>query len=397
MNESNVLPGGGPELITASQWRQIVKSATDTAIISTDPNGRVTSWSQGAQRILGWSEAEMLGESLERLFTEEDCARCQLAQEVADARARGRGGGDEGWRARKDGSRFWAAGEITPIHDGPRGVVGFIKILRDRTLRWLSEEAVREERRALEVLNRASSALSLETDVQHLVQFVTDSGVELTGAEFGAFFYNVPDQAGGSYTLYTPSGAPLGAFSKFPMPRNTGVVAPTFIGEGIVRSDDITQDPRYGRHPPHHGMPKGHLPVRSYLAVPVISRSGEVIGGLLFGHAKSGIFTERSERGLLGLAAEAAVAIDNGRLSQAAQHDRKRAGAALRDLNATLEQQVVERTEQLHKTEQALRQSQKMEALGQLTCSRPSPATSKSCSVIFPRNPRVCSRRRCTR
>src|SRR5271167_3113296 len=120
MNEHNLSPEGGPELITASQWRQIVNSATDTAIISTDPNGRVTSWSQGAQRILGWSEAEMLGETLERLFTEEDRARFRLAQEVADARERGRGGGDEGWHMRKDGSSFWAAGEITPIHDGPR-------------------------------------------------------------------------------------------------------------------------------------------------------------------------------------------------------------------------------------------------------------------------------------
>jgi signal transduction histidine kinase len=103
-------------------------------------------------------------------------------------------------------------------------------------------------------------------------------------------------------------------------------------------------------------MPEGHLPVRSYLAVPVTSRSGEVIGGLFFGHAATGVFNERSERGLTGLAAEAAVAIDNARLTQ-----------ALRDLNATLERQVTERTGQLRKNEETLRQSQKMEAVGQLT------------------------------
>jgi len=101
------------------------------------------------------------------------------------------------------------------------------------------------------------------------------------------------------------------------MPRNTDVFGPTFCGEGVVRSNDITKDPRYGKNAPRTGLSEGHLPVRSYLAVPVVSRTGEVLGGLYFGHAKIGMFDERSERGLAGLAAEAAVAIDNVRLSQA--------------------------------------------------------------------------------
>ena len=66
-------------------------------------------------------------------------------------------------------------------------------------------------------------------------------------------------------------------------------------------------------------MPAGHLPVRSYLAVPVVSRSGEVIGGLFFGHPDTGVFTERAERLVVGVAAQAAVAIDNARLFEAAQ------------------------------------------------------------------------------
>ena len=169
--------------------------------------------------------------------------------------------------------------------------------------------------------------------------------------------------------LYTLSGVPIEAFSKFPMPRNTAVFAPTFNGDHIVRSD-ITKDPRYGKNAPRKGMPEGHLPVRSYLAVPVVSRTAEVIGGLFFGHKNTAVFTERSERGLSGLAAEAAVAIDNVRLAQAAQREieeRKRAQEALQQLNETLEQQVTERTEQLRRNEDALRQSQKMEAVGQLT------------------------------
>jgi PAS domain S-box-containing protein len=368
MSEDTVAESGTAP-ITAAQWRQIVNSATDTAIISTDRSGRVTSWNSGAARILGWSEAEMLGKTLSRIFMEED-SDGQLAREMTDAIAHGRGGGEESWRMRKDGSRFWAAGELTPIRDEASRIVGFIKILRDRTAQQQAEENIREERRALEVLNRAGSALAAETDLHRLVQTVTDAGVELTGAEFGAFFYNVFDGGGESYMLYTLSGAPAEAFSKFPMPRNTKVFSTTFNGEGIVRSDDITKDPRYGHNAPHKGMPAGHLPVRSYLAIPVVSRGGGVMGGLFFGHAEAGVFTERSERGLTGLAAEAAVAIDNVRLSQATQREieeRKRAQDSLQEFNATLEQLVVERTEQLRQNEDALRQSQKMEAVGQLT------------------------------
>jgi PAS domain S-box-containing protein len=353
--------------ITAAQWRQIVNGATDTAIISTDEQGRVTGWNSGASRILGWSESEMLGQSLSRIFPDDQ--QEFLRQEIEDATAHGKGGGEEGWRVRKDGSHFWAVGELSPLREN-EAIVGFVKILRDRTNQRQTEEVLREERRALEVLNRAGSTLALQTDLERLVQIVTDAGVELSGAEFGAFFYNITNQAGESYMLYTLSGAPLEAFSKFPMPRNTEVFAPTFYGEWIVRSDDITLDPRYGKNAPRKGMPEGHLPVRSYLAVPVMSRTGEVLGGLFFGHARPRMFSERSERGLSGLAAEAAVAIDNANLSQAMRREiaeRRRAQEALTDLNATLEGQVVERTEQLRRNEEALRQSQKMEAVGQLT------------------------------
>jgi two-component sensor histidine kinase len=105
------------------------------------------------------------------------------------------------------------------------------------------------------------------------------------------------------------------------MPRNTAVFDPTFRGTGIIRSDDIKKDPRYGKSAPHFGMPKGHLPVTSYLAVPVVSRSGEVIGGLFFGHEKPGVFTARTERLVVGIAAQAAIAMDNARLFAEAQNE----------------------------------------------------------------------------
>ena len=359
-----------PIQFDAFQWRQIVDGATDTAIISTNRNGEVTSWNSGAERILGWTEGEMVGLSLDRVFTPEDQQKGQFAREMADAISKGLGGGEEGWRVRKDGSRFWGVGELTPIRTRDGAITGFIKILRDRTAQREAEEEVRQDRQILEVLNRAGSALAAETDRHRLVQIVTDAGVALTGAQFGAFFYNVVNEKGESYSLYTISGAPVEAFSRFPMPRNTEVFAPTFAGQAILRSADITKDPRYGHNEPHRGMPKGHLPVRSYLAVPVVSRSGTVWGGLFFGHSATGVFTERAERALVGLSSEAAIAMDNVELSQAASREiqeRKRADEALRQFNATLEQQIAERTEQLRVNEEALRQSQKMEVVGQLT------------------------------
>ena len=147
-----------------------------------------------------------------------------------------------------------------------------------------------------ELLNRVGTTINSELDTQKLTQKVTDLATQLTGAQFGAFFHNVIGEDGESYVLYTLSGAPREAFARFPLPRNTAVFAPTFHGEGIVRSADITQDPRYGRNALYCGMPEGHLPVKSYLAVPVVSRGGDVLGGLFFGHPEVGVFTAVSRK-----------------------------------------------------------------------------------------------------
>jgi hypothetical protein len=85
---------------------------------------------------------------------------------------------------------------------------------------------------------------------------VVDAGLELTGARFGAFFYNVLDSRGGKYLLYALSGAERSEFEKFGMPRATAVFGPTFLGEGVIRSADILKDERYGRNSPHSACPR---------------------------------------------------------------------------------------------------------------------------------------------
>jgi len=166
-----------------------------------------------------------------------------------------------------------------------------------------------------ELLLETGKAITSEIELEKVVQRVTDIGTALAGAQFGAFFYNTIDQRGEILTLYTISGVAKEAFSKFPMPRNTKIFEPTFLAKGTVRYDDVTQQPHYGQNEPYYGMPKGHLPVRSYLAVPVVSPiTKEAIGGLFFGHSEPGVFTKEAEKLIEGVATQAAIAMVNARL-----------------------------------------------------------------------------------
>ena len=233
-----------------------------------------------------------------------------------------------------------------------------------------SETALREQTRTLAILNRTGAAVAADSDLELLVHRVVEAGVELTGAEFGAFFYDDETVQGESHRRYALAGAAGAAFEGLPIPRMTAVTEPTYAATGILRSDDITADPRYGRNPPYRGLPHGHPPVRSYLAVSVAARSGEVLGGLLFGHAQTGMFASQLEPSLTGLAAEAAIALDNIRLFRRAQREIDRCAQAekeLREFNETLERRVAEDLADRLAAEERRRQMQKLEAVGQLT------------------------------
>ncbi|TMA48133.1 MAG: GAF domain-containing protein [Deltaproteobacteria bacterium] len=192
-----------------------------------------------------------------------------------------------------------------------------------------AEAARQKTLRELMTLYAMGRILSAELDLQRLLQTLTDTATQLSGAQFGAFFYNATDDQGGHY-LYTLSGASQEAFEQFCTPRNTPLLTPTFAGQGVVRLDDVTKDPRYGRNVPHRGTPMGRLPVTSYLAVPVRGRTSEVLGGLFLGHPEPGVFTDDAERVVVGLAAQAAIAIQNARLYEAERNARAEAEAGSR-------------------------------------------------------------------
>ncbi|MES3020320.1 MAG: ATP-binding protein [Pseudomonadota bacterium] len=227
-------------------------------------------------------------------------------------------------------------------HAGAEGH-GRVWSFRDISKRRRAETALREESRALELLNRTGAMLASKLDVAELLQAVTDTATEISGASFGAFFYNTVEagEEGEERLMrYTLSGAAREVFERFGAPRPTALFGPTLSGAALIRCDDVLADPRYGLMAPHKGMPKGHPAVRSYLAVPVISRSGEVLGALFFGHPEPAVFSERTEQLVVAVAAQAAVAIDNARLYEAARHaaaERERLLASERALRSEAE------------------------------------------------------------
>jgi PAS domain S-box-containing protein len=303
----------------------------------------VVSWANRAELdLLGYQPAEYIGRPIADFVVQSGQAAALLARARSGETLR-----DEHVQMRcKDGST-----KDVVINSSPLIVDGkFIctrSSMRDVSVQWTIEEHLRGEAEKWEILHRTGVILTSQLALEQIVQTVTDSAVQLTGAEFGAFFYNVEKPEGGSFMLYTLSGAAREAFANFPMPRATALFGPTFRGERIVRIDDVLAHPDYGKSRPYHGMPKGHLPVRSYLAVPVVSRQGSVHGGLFFGHSTPGVFTHRDELVISGLASQAAIAMDNARLFR----DSERAQDDLRKLNEDLEQRVVERTNDLRRSE----------------------------------------------
>jgi signal transduction histidine kinase len=235
-----------------------------------------------------------------------------------------------------DRPRTWTADDLQTLADLAAATMTEVELRATTAAIRASAATLREEGATLEIINHVGRLLTAELDLETLVQAVTDAATALTGARFGAFFYNALDERGEYYTLYAIAGAPREAFEQFPLPRNTALFGPTFRGEGAIRIADVREDERSGQNPPHFGMPLGHLPVVSYLAVPVKARAGEVLGGLFFGHPEPAIFDERAERFAVGLAAQAAVAVENARLYQQAQDELTARGRAQAEKEAFL-------------------------------------------------------------
>jgi rsbT co-antagonist protein RsbR len=152
------------ELGSDLSFRLLVQSVKDYAIIMLDPQGRVASWNEGAQNFKGFQAAEILGKNFSIFYTPEDIQSGKPEQELKVAADQGRFE-DDGWRVRKDGSRFWANVVITALRDADGNLRGFGKVTRDLTERKLAEEALAQKMANDAMARRAQEILDISTPV----------------------------------------------------------------------------------------------------------------------------------------------------------------------------------------------------------------------------------------
>ena len=274
--------------------------SSDDAIVSKDVNGIVRSWNPAAERMFGYAAAEVVGESIRVIIPADRQAEEDL---VLDRIRRGRRVDHfETVRRRKDGSLVPISLTVSPIRDPDGNVIGASKIARDITDRKQAElerarllADLQEHATLTKRLNDVGTIVTSALDRNAILDAVMDAATRGTEAEFGLFLNKAPTHDADS------------------------LLAQTF-GRGVaVRIADLTTDPVYGRDLPFAGSAYEHRAVRSYMAVPVRIRSGEVLGGLFFGHSEPGRFSESDERLAAGIAAWAAIALENARLYVRAQ------------------------------------------------------------------------------
>ena len=186
------------------RFRMLVEAITDYAIYMLDPDGTVTSWNPGAKRFKGYDESEIIGENFSRFYTEED-RKSGLPQRALETAKREGKFEQEGWRVRKDGTKFWAYVVIDPIRDGAGRLVGYAKITRDLTERRKAEANLRENQQqfrllvqgvtdyAIYLLSPEGYVSSWNPGAQRIKGYAPE---EIIGQHFSRFYTEEDRQAG---------------------------------------------------------------------------------------------------------------------------------------------------------------------------------------------------------
>jgi len=232
------------------------------------------------------------------------------------------------------------------------------------------EERLRQEVVTLETVSRLGPLISAELELEKLVRALTDAATKLVGAEFGTFFrYHGENGDDGHHTAYASSTAVRDAFG---LERPARLLVPKFSSDGPLRIGDLRREARDGDRVPNFGPEAPSAEIASYLAVPVVTRSGHVIGSLALAHREAGVFTEREERIAVGIAAQVAVAIDNAQLYESERRARQEAEMANRakdEFLAILGHELRNPLGAIRNSVQALEVSEQTTDAGQMLCA----------------------------
>ncbi len=184
-----------------------------------------------------------------------------------------------------------------------------VAIQRSETMREL-----RQGREVFGALNEINALLVADLDSDRIIRRATEEATRLVGAQMGAFFQTPTTPGSLDFQLHSLVGPFADRFANMPMPRTTPLFSQALDARAVQRLVDVTKDPRFGKNAPLSGMPDRHPPVRSFMIAPVSSRSGEIIGMLIFGHEQPGRFSRWHGEILQGIASQTALALEGAKL-----------------------------------------------------------------------------------
>ncbi len=286
-----------------------IVESSDDAIVSKDLNGIIISWNRGAQEIFGYSEEEAVGNSITMLIPKDKLQEETLI--LSKIRKGEKIDHFETIRRHKSGRKIAVSITVSPVKDHKGTIIGASKVARDITLQVQSQEALKRYSDNLEILNSAGKFISENLNVKQILQRVTNITTELTQSHLGVFFYDVANFEDNPNSFFTISGAPGEIIKKLRILKFNELIPESFQKMQVFHIDDIENFNNDNRI--YQQLQKS-LDLKSFMAVPVVSKSGVVIGGLLFGHRDVNHFDSEHELLVANIAGQAATSLQNSNL-----------------------------------------------------------------------------------